>query len=247
MEREGEGRSTADTARERRQHEERAAGPVAQFTHHETASTQGRHTTPAAAYHAGGEDIHHHLPQLIPAAPGRWPKPAATTQRTRASEPSSIHDAAQKFPAIPPSMGHGAQLSAVTRGASHPQENRLGVRAPSLPPSHGHGRRQQPPHATASMHYKRSIQTHCNVHLVCVWLCVPAETQSKEVEKREQSMWRDAQKCTAETHNGNNKEKTAQTHEWTAAQAVAIHTRFIENKKRPPSSYINPITQNNYK
>ncbi|KAF5216553.1 hypothetical protein ECC02_010661 [Trypanosoma cruzi] len=75
MEREGEGRSTADTARERRQHEERAAGPAARFTHHETASTQGRHTTPAATHHAGGEDIHHHLPQLIPAAPGKWPKP----------------------------------------------------------------------------------------------------------------------------------------------------------------------------
>ncbi|RNC38679.1 hypothetical protein TcCL_NonESM12047, partial [Trypanosoma cruzi] len=34
---EGEGRSTADTARESRQHEERTAGPAAQFTHHETA------------------------------------------------------------------------------------------------------------------------------------------------------------------------------------------------------------------
>ncbi|ESS55389.1 hypothetical protein TCDM_13143 [Trypanosoma cruzi Dm28c] len=74
MERKGEGRSTADTARERRQHEERTAGPAAQFTHHETASTQRRHTTPAATHHAGEEDIHHHLPQLIPAAPGKWPK-----------------------------------------------------------------------------------------------------------------------------------------------------------------------------
>ncbi|KAF5214644.1 hypothetical protein ECC02_012736 [Trypanosoma cruzi] len=96
-----------------------------------------------------------------------------------------------------------------------------------LPSPHGHGRRKQPPHATASMHYKRSIQIHCNVHLVCVWLCVPAETQSKEVEKREQSMWRDAQKCTAETHGRNNNKKTAQTHDSTAAQAVAIHTKFI--------------------
>ncbi|ESS55108.1 hypothetical protein TCDM_13440 [Trypanosoma cruzi Dm28c] len=219
MEREGEGRSTADTARERRQHEERAAGPAAQFTHHETASAQGGHTTPAA-----------------------------TTQRIR-SKQTLIHPSrGTKLPAIPPSMGHGAQLSAVTRGASHPQENRLGVRSIS-PPSHGHGRRQQPPHATASMHYKRSIHIHCNVHLVCVWLCVPAETQSKDVEKREQSMWRDAQKCTAGTHNGNNNnnKKTAQTHDCTAAQAAAIHTIFIENKKTSPSSYVNPTTQNNYK
>ncbi|EKG08306.1 hypothetical protein TCSYLVIO_000549, partial [Trypanosoma cruzi] len=203
MEREGERRSTADTARERRQHEERAAGPAAQSTHHETASTQRGHTTPAATHHAGEEDIHHHLPQLIP---------AATTQRTR-SKRTLIHPSrGTKLPAIPPSMGHGDQLSAVTRGAPHPQENRLGA-LPLFPPPHGHGRRQQPPHATASMHYKRCIHIHCNVHLVCVWLCVPAETQSKDVEKREQSMWSDAQKCTAGTHNVNNNKKTAQTHD----------------------------------
>ncbi|RNC33733.1 hypothetical protein TcCL_Unassigned03538 [Trypanosoma cruzi] len=100
-----------------------------------------------------------------------------------------------------------------------------GCALPLLPSPHGHGRRQQPPHATASMHYKRSIHIHCNVHIVCV--CVPAETQSKEVEKREQSMWRDAQKCTAGTHGGDNKKKTAQTHDCTAAQAAAIHKRFI--------------------
>ncbi|KAF5218339.1 hypothetical protein ECC02_008710 [Trypanosoma cruzi] len=113
--------------------------------------------------------------------------------------------------------------------ASHPQENRLGVRAPSLLPfPHGHGRRQQPPHATANMHCKRSIQIHCNVHLVCV----PAETQSKEVEKRKQSMWGDAKKCAAEVHGGSNKKKTAQTHDCTTVQAVAIHTSFIQNKKK---------------
>ncbi|KAF5217719.1 hypothetical protein ECC02_009413 [Trypanosoma cruzi] len=151
-----------------------------------------------------------------------------------ASEPSSIHDAAQKFPAIPPSMGHGAQLSAVARGASHPQENRLGLRAPSLPPSHGHGRRQQPPHATASMHYKRSIQIHCNVHLVCVVVCACSNTRQRCRKEGAEYVERRT-KCTAETHNGNNKkEKTAQTNDCTAAQAVAIHTRFIENKKTSP-------------
>ncbi|KAF5218119.1 hypothetical protein ECC02_008987 [Trypanosoma cruzi] len=87
MEQEGEGRSAADTERESRQHEERAAGPAAQFTHHETAPTQGRHTTPAATHHAGGEDIHHHLPQLIATAPGKWQKPAATTPATRSEHP----------------------------------------------------------------------------------------------------------------------------------------------------------------
>ncbi|RNC39841.1 hypothetical protein TcCL_NonESM10751, partial [Trypanosoma cruzi] len=69
--------------------------------------------------------------QPIPAAPGKWQKPATNKQRTRASEPSSIHGAATKLPAIPPSMGHGAQLNAVTRGASHPQEKKLGLRTPS--------------------------------------------------------------------------------------------------------------------
>ncbi|EKF38837.1 hypothetical protein MOQ_000949, partial [Trypanosoma cruzi marinkellei] len=101
----GEGQSAADTAGESRQHEERAAGPAAQFTHHETAST-----TISS--------------QLISAAPGKSPKPrghhtthteqAPTTPVTRASEPSAIHDAAKKYPAIPPSMGHGAQLNVVT-------------------------------------------------------------------------------------------------------------------------------------
>ncbi|RNC41347.1 hypothetical protein TcCL_NonESM09086 [Trypanosoma cruzi] len=40
-----------------------------------------------------------------------------------------------------------------------------------LPALHSHGRRQPPPHAAASMHHKRSIQIHCNVHLVCVCAC----------------------------------------------------------------------------
>ncbi|RNC36231.1 hypothetical protein TcCL_Unassigned00830 [Trypanosoma cruzi] len=103
MEREGEGRSTADTARERRQHEERAAGPAAQFTHHETASTQGRHTTPAATHHAGEEDIHHHLPQLIPAAPGKWPKPRGhhTTHTEQANpHPSMTRHKTSCHPAL---------------------------------------------------------------------------------------------------------------------------------------------------
>ncbi|ESS62891.1 hypothetical protein TCDM_09400 [Trypanosoma cruzi Dm28c] len=68
---------------------------------------------------------------------------------------------------------------------------------------------------------------------VCVWLCVPAETQSKEVEKGAECV-EGRTKCTAETHNGNNNKKTAQTDDRSAAQAAAIHTRFIENKKKFP-------------
>ncbi|ESS61191.1 hypothetical protein TCDM_11228 [Trypanosoma cruzi Dm28c] len=143
-------------------------------------------------------------------------------------------------------MRHGAQLSAVTRGASHPQENRLGVR--SLPSSSWP--RKKTTAATRNCQHalqkKHSNPPQC-ASCVCVSLCVPAETQSKDAEKREQSMWRDAQKCTAGTHNGNNNKKTAQTHDYTAAQAAAIHTIFIENKKTSPSSCVNPTTQNNYK
>ncbi|ESS62179.1 hypothetical protein TCDM_10197 [Trypanosoma cruzi Dm28c] len=36
--------------------------------------------------------------------------------------------------------------------------------------------------ATASTRYKRSIQIHSNVHRVCMWFCVPADTRSKEVK-----------------------------------------------------------------
>ncbi|RNC35958.1 hypothetical protein TcCL_Unassigned01105 [Trypanosoma cruzi] len=110
--------------RESRQNEERAAGPAAQLTHHETASTQGRQTTPAATHHAGGEDILHHLHSAH----------SCSTHHTRQKRKQTlIHPrGGNKFPAIPPSMEHGAQLNAVTRGASHPQENRLGVRSLSL-------------------------------------------------------------------------------------------------------------------
>ncbi|ESS55067.1 hypothetical protein TCDM_13482 [Trypanosoma cruzi Dm28c] len=62
------------------------------------------------------------------------------------------------------------------------------------------------------------------MYILCVWLCVPAETQSKKVKR--------GSRVCGETHNGNNKKKTAQTDDRSAAQAVAIHRRFIENKKK---------------
>ncbi|EKG03669.1 hypothetical protein TCSYLVIO_005282 [Trypanosoma cruzi] len=111
------------------------------------------------------------ISQLISTANGKWP-------------PHNAHGA---------STQHTSHTRCITPAG---KETRAAHSLPLTP--HGHGRRQQPPHATASMHCKRTIQIHCNVHLVCV----PAETQSKEAEKRWQSMWRDAQnvqqRCVAE-------------------------------------------------
>ncbi|EKF29000.1 hypothetical protein MOQ_007232, partial [Trypanosoma cruzi marinkellei] len=219
---------------ESRRHEERAAGPAAQFTHHETASTQEgtqRQQPPTMQQEKTPTTIstpaHLYSQREMAKTRGHHTthtERAHTTPATTASGPSAISDAAPKLPAIPPSMGCGAQLNAVTRGAPHPQERTLGLRTPSLLPSpHGHGRRQQPPHATASMHYKRSIQIHCNVNLVCA--CRNTKRLKKEgaeYVKRSNKL-----KCTAEVHGGNNRKKTAQTHDCTAAQAAAIHTRFI--------------------
>ncbi|KAF5217720.1 hypothetical protein ECC02_009414 [Trypanosoma cruzi] len=236
MEREGEGRSTADTARERRQHEERAAGPAARFTHHETASTQGRHTTPAATHHAGGEDIHHHLPQLIPAAPGKWPKPRG--HHTTHTEQANPHPSMTRHKNFLPSRPQwDTEPNSAQSHAVHHTHRKIdsGCALPLslllMATEEDNSRHTQLPACTAKGAFKSTAMC---ILCVCVWLCVPAETQGKEVEKREQSMRRDAQKCTAETRNGNNKKKTAQTHDCTAAQAVAIHTRFIENKKTSP-------------
>ncbi|RNC52793.1 hypothetical protein TcCL_ESM09934, partial [Trypanosoma cruzi] len=133
MQQEGEGRGTADTARERADNMRRRqqAQPHSSHTtrrHPRKEGTQ-RQQPPTMQEEKTSTTV---SSQLISTAPGKWQKPAATTQRTRsehpphqphgANKPSFIHDAAKKFPAIPPSMGHGAQLSAVTRGAPHPQE-----------------------------------------------------------------------------------------------------------------------------
>ncbi|KAF5214806.1 hypothetical protein ECC02_012564 [Trypanosoma cruzi] len=191
MQQEGEGRSAADTARESRQHAERAAVPAAQFTHHETASTQERHTTPAATHHAGGEDIHHHLLPAHSHSQREMAKTrgqhtthterAPTTPATRASGPSSIHDAATKFPAIPPSMGHGAQLNAVTRGAPHPQERRLGLRTPSpsslllMATEEDNSRHTQLPACTAKEAFKSTA-----MRILCVCACRNTKQRSRK-------------------------------------------------------------------
>ncbi|RNC44310.1 hypothetical protein TcCL_NonESM05990 [Trypanosoma cruzi] len=95
------------------------------------------HAIAQAAVTRSTRHIHRHnhrirIARYISSTPNsRHTEQAPTTTATRASAPSSIHDAAPKFPAIPPSMGHGAQLNAATRGASHPQEKGLGLRTPS--------------------------------------------------------------------------------------------------------------------
>ncbi|EKG02319.1 hypothetical protein TCSYLVIO_006659 [Trypanosoma cruzi] len=90
-----------------------------------------------------------------------------------------------------------------------------------------HNSHTQLPACTAKGAFKSTA-----MYILCVWLCVPAETQGKEVEKGAEYV-EGCTKCTAETHNGNNNKKTAQTDDRNAAQAAAIHTRFIENKKLP--------------
>ncbi|ESS54939.1 hypothetical protein TCDM_13629 [Trypanosoma cruzi Dm28c] len=120
-------------------------------------------------------------------------------------------------------MGHGAQLNAVTRGAPHPQEKRRGLRTPSpslrlVATEEDNSRHTQLPAYTTKEAFKYTA--------MCI-LSLCAATQSKKVEKRKQSTWRDAKKCTAEVRGGNNKKKTAQTHDCTAVQAAAIRIRFI--------------------
>ncbi|ESS60346.1 hypothetical protein TCDM_12132 [Trypanosoma cruzi Dm28c] len=105
--------------------------------------------------------------------------PAATAQRTMSKRTLTHPQRGTKF-TLPSSPHWNTEPN-----PTQPQEKRRGLRTPSLLPSpHGHGKRQQPPHATTSMHYKISMQIHCNVHrvCVCVCLCVPAETQRKEAE-----------------------------------------------------------------
>ncbi|EKF27893.1 hypothetical protein MOQ_008373 [Trypanosoma cruzi marinkellei] len=159
--------------------------------------------------------------QLIPAANGKWPK--ARGHHTTHTEQANPHPSMTRHHNFLPFHPQWDTEPNSTRSHTVHRTRRKrdsGCALPlSSPSPHGHGKTN-----SRHTHYKGSIQIHCNVHLVCVCVCVrvPAETQSKEVEKREQSMWRDAQrKCAAETHNGSNKKKTAHTHDCNAARAVA--------------------------
>ncbi|KAF5224649.1 hypothetical protein ECC02_002289 [Trypanosoma cruzi] len=203
MEQEGEGRSAADTARESRQHEERAAGPAAQFTHHETASTQRRHTTPAATHHAGGEDIHHHLPQLIATAPGKWQKPAATTQRTRNEHPPhQPHAQANPHPSMTrhqnflPSRPQWdtEPNSAQSHAVHHTRRKRdAGCALPPLPllmaTEEDNSRHTQLPACTTKGAFKSTAMC-----ILCVCGCV---CQQKHKAKK----WKRGSRVCGETHN----------------------------------------------
>ncbi|KAF5214746.1 hypothetical protein ECC02_012617 [Trypanosoma cruzi] len=163
MQQEGEGRSAADTARESRQHEERAAGPAAQFTHHETASTQERHTTPAATHHAGGEDIHHHI---LPAH--------SHSQREMAKTHGHHTTHTERAPITP-----------ATRGAPHPQERRLGLRTPSpsslllMATEEYNSRHTQLPACTAQEAFKSTAMC-----ILCVCACRNTKHKSRKKESR---------------------------------------------------------------
>ncbi|KAF5213845.1 hypothetical protein ECC02_013608 [Trypanosoma cruzi] len=196
-------------------------------------------------------------------SPSSFPQPTGNDQNPRPphnAHGASTHHTSHKRTLIHPRRGTKISCHPALNGTRSPtqrshtqrnipagKESRAARSLSSLlliATEEDNSRHTQLPACTAKGAFKSTAMC-----ILCVWLCVPAETQSKEVEKREQSMWRDAQKCTAETRGGNNKKKTAQTHDCTAAQSAAIHTRFILNKKKKtsPSSYTNPITQNNYK
>ncbi|ESS62751.1 hypothetical protein TCDM_09560 [Trypanosoma cruzi Dm28c] len=210
----GRGRSTADTARESRQHEERAAGPAAQFTHHETASTQGWHTTPAATHHAAGADIHHHLLPAHFHNQREMAKAAATTQRRRSEHPTQRGHTWCSTPA-------GKETRAVH----------------SLPSPFS---RQRKKTTAATRSCQHALQKKHSNPLQCAsCVCVCRNTKQRSREKGAEYVERRT-KCTAEVRGGNNNKKTAQTHDCTAVRAVAIHTIFIQNKNTFPFNLHKP-------
>ncbi|EKG00315.1 hypothetical protein TCSYLVIO_008749, partial [Trypanosoma cruzi] len=192
------------------------------------------HTIAQAAVTRSTRHIHHHL---LPAhshsqremAKTRGhhtthPEQAPTTTATRASEPSSIHDAATKFQPSRPQWD--TEPNSTQSHAVHHTRRKIdaGWRSLSslllMATEEDNSRHTQLPACTAKEAFKSTA--------TCI-LCVAAETQSKKVKR--------GSRVCGETHNGNNNKKTAQTHDCSAAQAAAIHTRFIENKKKSPSTY----------
>ncbi|RNC32494.1 hypothetical protein TcCL_Unassigned04889 [Trypanosoma cruzi] len=124
-----------------------------QAKYHNSHTTR-RHPPPSPA-------AHFHNPQEVAESP------AATTQHTAKANPQPSMTRLQNLHCHPVLTGTRSPTQ-----RSH-RKKRLGLRTPSLLPAlHGHGRRQQPPHAAASMHHKGSIHIHCNVHLLCVCGCV---------------------------------------------------------------------------
>ncbi|ESS61536.1 hypothetical protein TCDM_10877 [Trypanosoma cruzi Dm28c] len=103
-------------------------------------------------------------------------------------------------------------------------------------------RKQQPP-ATASRRYKRSIQIHCNVHRVCMWLCVPADTRGKEVKTGAEHVKRRTNKtvqrrCMAEVKRKRPLKLMILHRRESSGHSLKIN----ENNKKNSSSPFHPIT-----
>ncbi|ESS61158.1 hypothetical protein TCDM_11261 [Trypanosoma cruzi Dm28c] len=175
--------------------------------------------------------------------------PAATTQRTqstkatRASKPSAIRDVAKKNTCHPVlnETRSPTQRSHTRCITPTGKDSGCALPPPLLPSPHGHGRRQQPPHATASMHCKRCIQIHRNVHLVCV--CRNAKQRGR---KREQSMRKDAQNVQQRRMAEVKRRRPLKLMTALQPKQRQFTKDLLKTKKLPPR-LTNPITQNNYK
>ncbi|KAF5216039.1 hypothetical protein ECC02_011226 [Trypanosoma cruzi] len=173
--------------------------------------------------------------QLIHTANGKWQKPTATTQRTRSEHPPhQPHAPVDPHPSMTRQQNFQPSRpqwdtepnSTQSHAVHHTRRKGDSDCALPLPPPFSSWQRRKTTAATRNCQHALQ-KKHSNPLQCASCVCVPAETQSIKVEKREQSMWRDAKKCTAEVRGGSNKKKTAQTHDCTAVQAVAIHTRFV--------------------
>ncbi|KAF5216873.1 hypothetical protein ECC02_010298 [Trypanosoma cruzi] len=199
MQQEGEGRSTADTARERADNMRgQQAQPHSSHTtrrHPRKEGTQ-RQQPPTMQEEKTSTTISPSS-SLQPQGNGQNPRPPHNTHAQANPHPSTMRH--QNFQPSRPQWDtepNSTQSHAVHRTR---RIRDSGCTLPLLPSPHGHGRRQQPPHATASMHCKRSIQTHCNVHLVCMVVCACRNTKQRSrkegaeyVERRTKMYSRDA-------------------------------------------------------
>ncbi|KAF5217003.1 hypothetical protein ECC02_010186 [Trypanosoma cruzi] len=100
--------------------------------------------------------------------------------------------------------------------------------ARSLSPSSSWPRKKTTAATRNCQHALQKVHSNPLQCASCVCVVVCACRNTKQRRRKEGAEYAERRtKCTAETHDGNNKKKTAQTHDCTAAQAVAIHTIFI--------------------
>ncbi|RNC33806.1 hypothetical protein TcCL_Unassigned03462 [Trypanosoma cruzi] len=134
-------------------------------------STQQTHTPPAATHHGRAEETQrHHRLQFNPTANGIRPQPrsqhTAHTERAITTEPHAE--------AIP----HPSTTRRLTPSGRDTRPARC-----LSPPFASCPREKAAPTRSCHTHRKRTIRIHCDLHSVCVCLCVPAETRGKEVKK----------------------------------------------------------------